>query len=416
MGAVASAVSEELPFDPDSIPTDGVKVSYLNEFLEAIGGREKLEGLTTTKVNEQFQMPITAKTKSSMCQLLKHINHPAVGESQVFISHAWRYNFLNVIDALLYHFRNEPDTIIWFDVFSNNQHKIGNLEYDFFETNFRENVDRMKRTVLVSSPWNNPIPYTRAWCIFEMYATAITNSTFEIAMSDVDKKQFIEDIEEKTKDTMNKMLSVIDAKKSECWKSEDRVLIFKAIENSVGFGKINEMVFEQLRDFVIAEGKKALDENTDESRISSLKNMLGELYQGQGKYEHAISLFEDSWKTNTEQKGEKNQDTLRSMSNFADTLRCQGKYDLALPLSQDCLAKREETLGESHPDTLTSLNNLAILYDMKGKYDLAESFYVKCLAKREETLGESHPDTLRTKRNYEICLEEKQQRAEQANT
>ena len=44
-----------LPF-----PKNGVTLSYIGEFFEACGGRAKLEGLTTTEVNEKHVKPVTA--------------------------------------------------------------------------------------------------------------------------------------------------------------------------------------------------------------------------------------------------------------------------------------------------------------------------------------------------------------------
>lgn len=50
-----------------------------------------------------------------------------IGKANVFISHAWKYQFLNVVDAILLQLDSNPlsgDVIIWFDLFSNNQHGL----------------------------------------------------------------------------------------------------------------------------------------------------------------------------------------------------------------------------------------------------------------------------------------------------
>ena len=160
----------DLPF-----PKNGVSLSYVNDFLMACGGRASLECLTTTEVNEKYVMPMTFPFKSSFCDMLTGQEHPAVGVATVFISHARKYLFLEVIDALLYHFRDEPGTIIWFDLFSNNQHKAADLEFHWWSTTFK--------SVVVFAPWNDPIPLTRGWCLFELYCTIVTRSRFEVAMS-----------------------------------------------------------------------------------------------------------------------------------------------------------------------------------------------------------------------------------------
>ena len=94
-----------LPF-----PKHGVRLDYYQEFIAACGGRDSLKGLTTTEVNENFVKPATAHFQSSYCDMLSSQRHAAVGLlATVFTSHAWKYLFLDVIDALLYHFQDEPD-------------------------------------------------------------------------------------------------------------------------------------------------------------------------------------------------------------------------------------------------------------------------------------------------------------------
>jgi len=41
------------------------------------------------------------------------------------------------------------------------------------------------RTVLVLSPWNDPIPLTRAWCLYEMFSTlSAPDVRFDIVLPD----------------------------------------------------------------------------------------------------------------------------------------------------------------------------------------------------------------------------------------
>jgi hypothetical protein len=55
--------------------------------------------------------------------IMRSYECPADGEvATVFISHAHSYKFMDVISALKWHLRNEPETIVWFDLFSINQH------------------------------------------------------------------------------------------------------------------------------------------------------------------------------------------------------------------------------------------------------------------------------------------------------
>ena len=80
-------------------PKLGLKLSYLfNEFVELCGGRAGLEGKTTTEVNLQVYKNFTEASKLSFKQ--QQPGYPAVGVVTVFISHAWKYVFLDVLAAL----------------------------------------------------------------------------------------------------------------------------------------------------------------------------------------------------------------------------------------------------------------------------------------------------------------------------
>ena len=116
-------------------------------------------------------------------QSLSSQRHAAVGLATVFTSHAWKYLFLDVIDALLYHFQDEPGIVVWFDLFSNNQHKAVDLDFHWWCNTLKTAIEQFGRTVMVLSPWQDPIPLTRGWCLFELYCTVATNRQFEVAMS-----------------------------------------------------------------------------------------------------------------------------------------------------------------------------------------------------------------------------------------
>jgi len=70
-----------------------IKLSSINEFYIASGGKDKLNGLTTTQVNDQYQKPITETSQLSYCEHLKLQNNPNVGQAVVFISHGILFIF-----------------------------------------------------------------------------------------------------------------------------------------------------------------------------------------------------------------------------------------------------------------------------------------------------------------------------------
>jgi len=266
-------------------PKDGVKLSYIREFYDACGGREKLEGLSTIQVNDLFQKPMTASSKLSFCEYLKNTNHPAVGIATVFISHAWLYTFLDVVDALEHHFRDTPDIVVWFDVFSNNQHRAGELDFEWWATTFKSAIQDFGHTVMVLAPWQDPVPLTRGWCLFELYCTILTKSKFEVAMSQNNRAQFLDEL---SSESLNGMLATVDVLKSKCSKEEDRHNIFRIVESEVGFAQVNTLIFETMRAWMTTTVELSLKDNASNF---VLLNKLADLHHSQGKYDRAETLF-----------------------------------------------------------------------------------------------------------------------------
>jgi len=191
---------------------------------------------------------------------------------------AWKYLLLDVIDALEYHFRDTPDIIIWFDMFSINQHKAMDLDFDWLCNTFKSAIKDFGHTVMVFAPWKDPVPLTRGWCLFELYCTITTNANFEVAMSKGHREEFLEEICSTSLDAINMMLATINTEKSQCFKQEDKDKIFAIVKRELGFGKVSALVFEKMRDWMIETTALALEVETDIVMKMRLMNCLAEVY------------------------------------------------------------------------------------------------------------------------------------------
>ena len=392
----------------DNFPKHGVKLAFFAEFIDEVcGGRHNLIDVTTSDVCERYVRPAT-DDKSSYCDLLKLQIHPAYGAvATVFISHAWKYKFLDVVDALLYHFRDAPETIVWFDLFTNNQHMSAHMNFDWWSTTFKSAIAEFGHTVMVMSPWNDPIPLTRAWCLWEVYCTAATNSQFELAMTQSATEQFYHDVSQNPKQELDKMLATIDVRRSECSKPEDQVLILDAVNASIGCADLNALVFERLRCWVM----KSLNQKLDQGDFSSLNeelsfvNALASVYYGQGLYPEAEMLYKECVERSKAEFGNKHPFTLSSINNLALFYEQLGRFNEAEPLLVECQEISKEVLGKSHPDTITSMNNLAVLYQYQGNYTAAGICLNECLKSSREALGDSHPDTITSVNNLALLFQ-----------
>ena len=121
---------------PPPFPKSGLSLSAVKTFIVKCGGKSALAGMSTTEVNNHAQKPLTFFRQASYCDMMKDIGDSGVKPAMVFISHAWKYIFLDVVEAIENHFRDEPDVIIWFDLFSNNQHLAPDLDFYWWNNTF----------------------------------------------------------------------------------------------------------------------------------------------------------------------------------------------------------------------------------------------------------------------------------------
>jgi len=189
----------------DDFPTDGITLKGIRHFIESHGGEQAFasalsdysreRGLPpgkTSDICDVFLKPATVALQESYCGLAKTdpTRSGHISQATAFVSHAWGQQFLDVVAALEdYDSRQPTPTLFWFDIFSNNQHKAPNREFSWWQTVFRDNIGKLKKTLLVLE-WDDPKPLSRAWCLWEMVSTVDTRSEFHVLMSPKNHKSF----------------------------------------------------------------------------------------------------------------------------------------------------------------------------------------------------------------------------------
>ncbi|KAF0690361.1 Aste57867_18248 [Aphanomyces stellatus] len=119
-------------------PVQGLTLGFFKHFMALHGGREAFQGRSTKDVCLQFVKPFTAEHRLSLVDhVLEHSPNGAqyVKPATWFVSHAWSYKFVDVVDALT-DFFNDPgsdcdNVAVWFCMFNNNQHLINDIAIPF---------------------------------------------------------------------------------------------------------------------------------------------------------------------------------------------------------------------------------------------------------------------------------------------
>ena len=138
--------------------------------------------------------------------------------------------------------------------------------------------------------------------------------------------------------------------RSECFKEKDKNQIFAIVEKEVGFERLNAMICEQMRAWMIDTVER--ERVNDPDNLHLLHSVASSLYHQQGNYDKAERIY------------------------------------------SECIERRKNSLGDSHPDTLLSMNNLGKVYSDSNKHEKAEALFVECLDKGGGALMDDHPDFL----------------------
>ena len=338
-------------------PVDGIQVSSLDQFINECGGRSKLQGLTTTDVVKMFIKPLIMEKKSCYCDYLRTIDPSSVGEALVFISHASKFMFLDVVETLQHHFKDTPDVFIWMYEFSMNNFIFIEPDVDDYLWITMAIIKHLKHTVLVLFPWNSNVqPLNSAFILYEIFCTAMHMSTsndckFEIAMSPTDKHVLREIVEIVVDCSVESILPTIDCRNSTNFHPVDKIRILYLIETTVGFKDMNKFVSDCMK-----KAWSSLIKNNDIANYTKL-------------------------------------DKVQCLHYLAKLFSSMGKYNESLRYYEECLAEMETLPGPNHPDTLQTINDMAVLCEKMERYDKAAVLYDKCV---KSGLDPNHMDAVQS--------------------
>jgi len=232
-----------------------------------------------------------------------------LGTVNVFVSHAWRYEFEMLVESIGEWERNwekqngtKHETFYYFiDYLAVNQHDMaGDLG------KLQEVVENSKVTCLVMSPWHNPIPLLRCWCIYEIAKTELYPSTrLSVAFPPHEIRRFKKVFfNAKKVHDIARIIEGVDSEKAEASYKPDKEMIEKDINDNLGgFQAVNVLCIRNLRKALIEKSCEFADEEAmgkftekDDSKetftraLDVLKN-VGTFLRQQGKFEKSVKYL-----------------------------------------------------------------------------------------------------------------------------
>jgi tetratricopeptide (TPR) repeat protein len=381
---------------------------------------------------------------------------PHVGPCNVFISHAYTYRFLTVLETVREWERQQRAKGVagpfyyYFDLFQNNQHvRVGDkVTFEVLSSKFGENVKAIKQTLLVLD-WEKPEQVLgRAWCVFEIWTTVMVGAKFAIALSAEDRLNFLTALVEDYESLVYKT-SGVDVFLADAREPEDLESIRRVLRESGKILETNQLVIGAMRGWMALEAKAfselARSQGRNDDKVAAqVIVMQGRFLMDQGKRGEAELLFREVLATHRGRLGNMPLDgvsldymvllannlrvqgklleaepiyskallackkletengrrlTLVCMEGFASLLHTQDRLEEAEPLFRDAL-NGFKTFGDQHLNLLSCMNNFSRLLKDQGKLDEAMELLNQVIKIRESTPGgNNHPRTLISKKN-----------------
>ncbi|KAF0723179.1 hypothetical protein Ae201684P_021992 [Aphanomyces euteiches] len=247
MADPAAGVAADTTTLGDDFPSLGLSHTWLVAWKDDMLAKGRISpASTTTDVCEAVVKPETIESNCSYAQ--KHINGPTqgIGKATHFVSHAWKYSFCDLISAIeIFALSLPPDeaksAFFWVDLFVVDQHHAPSRPHSWWSSTFVDAIRSFGKVVLVFQPLLDPIPLTRAWCLWEIFTAIQTGASISLAMPTEQWTNYRVSLRQDYHAVIDS-LQRVDARNAEAWNPRDKEEIFHAIEVSVGFDELNRRV------------------------------------------------------------------------------------------------------------------------------------------------------------------------------
>lgn len=359
------------------------------------------------QVKTDYVLPQTSAGKTAFTD--SPIGEANSAETNLFVSHAWQYTFGQLITSLSQWAKEQDQdpatTYCWIDLFSVNQHVSADVSQDEWAETFKNGIAKAGRFVLVLTPWSNPVPYTRAWCLWEVFNASKTGVPFSIALAEQEAKNLGDTIAKEPLSIVP-ALCEIQSKKASAQDPRDMTMISSWIQRpkgeggAGGFTALDGLLLDMMREWLWNRSQQLLQERSPdqtwaaETSMLDFREAMAHVYDALGKYNESLALKEAVTKARKELLGAEHEDTLIGMINLAITYKNLGRYEDALALEEQVVEARKSKLGKTHPDTLVSMNNLADSYAGLGRFEDSLVLAKETVEGMKTTLGPEHPHTL----------------------
>jgi tetratricopeptide (TPR) repeat protein len=335
-----------------------------------------------------------------------------VGKPTHFLSHAWTYKFLNLVEALRSFVASQPEgsapVFFWFDCFSIDEHATQSLPREWWGSTFKEAIRMIGQTVMMISPWSEPLPLMRAWCIWELYCTESVGAPFAVCLGPAEQDALEAAILGNSSgyERVLAAFAAVDVGSAEAGNERDKVMIMEHAERSEGgLQGLNATAVSTLRrwfvEFVKGLGRRVRAHRDAAEGVFQM-TVVAHVLNSMGEQLEALQLYETVTAIREAETDGDEVNTAVAQANLANTLQRLKRHAEARPLLETVLAIFSRRLGTTHEDTLKTRTRLANCKRNLGDADGARGDYEAVLAAMTTAIGPTHAETLKTQLNLAI--------------
>eukprot|EP01038_Epipyxis_sp_PR26KG_P011814 gene11814-15811_t len=436
--------NEELAEEPAAtlpFPKEGVSIVVMEEFIDVYcGGRENIEGLTTTQVCEQYLKPLTLSTQQSYCEMMAdkpgvEVNITKIVDNMLSVvdtknSEAWKpedrdrifdyvrtlpdgFNTVNgTVFALLRGWTlSTIETEIALINESDNLRKaeIHKILGDYF---YKQGQNEEALSALETSVSLYTSLYTE-----KHQATLLAMNSLGIVYNSIGNYEKTLSIYMKTYDVQKLLMGAyhehtLTALNNLAGLYVNMGRMEEALENHSNCLELRKQYLSADHSDILVSMNQLgpIDRAFQESSyvvgsaITIRIFQKSQLYYKMDETDKALEYLQLCYDKRKLLLGSDHPDTLSSMSTLSVVYSKLGRYEEAVVLQKQSLEIKKTKLGDDDPDTLISMSNLGQLYSEMGRLDDALEMQRVCLDIKSRKLGESHPSTMISACNYGTSL------------
>lgn len=233
---MSSKVTPDDVRDTSAIVDRGISVACLRYFVSTYNVDVTL---TTEEVVRSLIKKLTSADDNYGCVCMfkrlcsvstKQNEIPMTGRANHFVCHPWSGIFGDLIESLasVQSASTSKTLYFWIDAFAINQHRPNDWDQLPQMRSVIKSVDSLLMTL---APWDRPLCFTRAWCLYELLIAIQTKTPIVAILPPAESKRFYSSM---NTEKIDETLSSIDSINATCSFESDLWFIRSKIERFLG--------------------------------------------------------------------------------------------------------------------------------------------------------------------------------------